>query len=346
MTHSHQTSPIFEVDFDTCMSEPVRSRGSAPGSDLLPGERLRCVTHGLSLVQGRLNYFNAQQKCDLVALGSPGRRARRATRVTRHLSADDVTRLYLAIMRANLQDMHLTYFATISWSTLGLTDDAEIQVATQALFERLREWAKRKKDARGAPAPIPLAWIWVHERGPRLGMHTHLLMHVPIGRSAGLGKVICNFLESWSGQALVNEGPGGLSTFHAREPRRYGQSILTRHAVAFQKSVARYMMKGLDPVSMVPPAAGRQTGRYLRAVLRLKKIRDQGHIQGKRCGYSVHNLGKAAFARASDHTSMKADQAERLLRAHGFNFDDLSTQACNARFSLDALKIGSLKNLY
>lgn len=119
-------SPIFEVDFDTCMFEPDRSRGSAPGSDLLPGERLVCVTHGLSLIQHQPHYFDALQTCALVKLGTLGRRARRATRVTEHLSAADIIKLYLAITRANLQGMYLTYFATISWSTLGLTDDAEI----------------------------------------------------------------------------------------------------------------------------------------------------------------------------------------------------------------------------
>jgi hypothetical protein len=281
------------------------------------------------LVQGRLNYFNAQQNCDLVKLGSPGRRARRATRVTRHLSADDVTRLYLAVLRANLQGMTLNYFATISWSTLGLEDDAEIQAATQALFARLREWSKRKRDVRtGQPAPIRLAWIWCHERGPEMGLHSHLLMHVPHRCSSRTGKVICRFLEAYTGRPLVQEGPGGIATFKPVEPRLKAAPGKSRGrvniypALIFQRQITRYMMKGVDPDALVPVAAGRQRGQYLQDVLKIEDLSIPARILGKRCGYSVQNLGAASFAGVADRLGFRSDEAEHLLARSGFAFDD------------------------
>lgn len=322
-------SPFQEVDFDTCILELQRLAGSPPGEALLPGEKLHCLTHGLTIVQHQPSYFQAAQKCALVDIANPGQRARRSTRTTDWLTAEDIVKLYLAVVRANLQGMTLNYFATVSWSTLGLRDDAEIQAATQALFVRLREWSTRKRDpSTGHPTPIRLGWIWCHERGPEMGMHTHLLMHVPRRCSSRTGKVICRFLEAYTGRPLLQEGPTGIATFKAIEPRLKSASGKSRGrahrypALAFQRQIARYMMKGVDPDAVVPAAAARQRGQDLCEVLKIDQLGTPARILGKRCGYSVHNLGSASFARVADRLGMGSDQAERLLARSGFAFDN------------------------
>jgi hypothetical protein len=329
MESSYPGGHIIEVDFDSCIFEPQRVAGSPPGGALWPGEKLHCMTHGLTIVQHQPTYFQAAQKCALVDVANPAQRARRSTRTTDWLTAADVVKLYLAVLRANLQGMTLNYFATISWSTLGLEDDAEIQAATQALFVRLREWSKRKRDVRtGHPTPIRLAWIWCHERGPKMGMHTHLLMHVPRRCSSRTGKVICRFLEAYTGRPLLQEGPGGLATFKADEPRLKPASGKSRGrakrypALAFQRQIARYMMKGVDPDAVVPAAAARQRGQDLGEILKIEDMGTPTRILGKRCGYSVQNLGAASFARVADRLGLRSDEAEHLLAKSGFAFDN------------------------
>lgn len=319
-------SPFIEVDFDRCIIEVERAPGTIPGGDIFVGDRLRCWTHEHVITYGEPTYFQAVETCRLVRFGSRHLRPRRATRQTDALSADDAVKLYLAMLRANLLGMPLTYFATVSWTTLGLREDADIQAATQALMTRIREWSRRKRDdGTGARAPLPVAWIWCHERGPRLGLHTHFLMHVPPHQSARLGKVICSFLEGYSGRSLT-KGPGDtLRTFMALEPSRRSGSTSEATALRFQRRLMRYMMKGVDPRGVVPASVGRQVGQPLQRALKLGH-RDQGSIIGKRCGYSVHNLGRAAFAKHRVGQRLGPNTAERLLDQSGFTFDHEALQ--------------------
>jgi len=309
------TSTIAEVDLDTCILEADRAPGSNPGGALLPGDTLRCWTHAHSIAFGKATYFQAVETCVLVKWASPGQRPRRSTRLTAALSADDAVKLYLAMLRANLLGMPLTYFATVAWTTVGLIDDAEIQAATQALMTRIREWSTRKRE------PIHVSWIWCHERGPHLGLHTHLLMHVPHRDAPRLGKVICRFLENYSGRALAVGSEDGRRTFKAIEPSSRTGILSAASAIRFQRRLMRYMMKGVDPNGITPKLVERQAGQQLCRALGVGRPRDQGEIAGKRCGYSVHNVGRAAFARHPVGVRLGGDTAENLLRRDGFAFD-------------------------
>src|SRR5690606_27351724 len=84
----------------------------------------------------------------------------------------------------------------------------------------------------------------------------------------------------------------------------------------------RYMMKDVDPEAVVPETVLRHRGQDLRSTLRIKKREAPGLIQGKRCGYSVHNLGKPAFARTAATLGIAPDHAELILARSGFAFDD------------------------
>jgi len=170
--------------------------------------------------------------------------------------------------------------------------------------------------------PIPLAWVWCHERGARLGLHTHLLMHVPGQYAPRLGKIICRFLERYTGRALLKDRPDGLVTFKADEPRSARGVIPQKAALEFQGQIIRYMMKGVDPYAMVPAAIVCQHGQDLLSVLKLYRVEDQGQIQGKRCGYSVHNLGKTAFAQVATRLRLAPDEPEYIMAESGFAFVD------------------------
>lgn len=322
METSYPGGQISEVDFDTCIVELQRVAGSPPGGALWPGEKMHCLTHELTVVQHQPSYFQAVETCALVALANPCLRPRRATRQTNALSANDAVKLYLAMLRSNLLGMPLTYFATVSWTTLGLTEDAEIQAATQALMTRTREWSTRKRETgTGVRTPRPISWIWCHERGSRLGLHTHFLMHVPVAETARLGRIICRFLESYTGRALTIGAGDGLRTFKAIEPSRRSGRASEPSALRFQRRLMRYLLKGVDPDGVVPASVGPQAGQPLYRALQIGRPRNQGDVMGKRCGYSVHNLGHAAFARHSAGLRLGPDAAETLLTERGFTFD-------------------------
>jgi hypothetical protein len=159
-------------------------------------------------------------------------------------------------------------------------------------------------------------------------MHTHVLMHVPNGYSSRTGKVICRFLTAYTGRPLLQEGRGGRSTFKAIEPRLRRSGAKSRGktwrypALPFQRRLTRYMMKGVDPDAVVPVAVARHRGQDLRATLQIGDEVRPRTILGKRCGYSVHNLGSAAFARVAGRLGLGPDEAETLLSRSGFAFDN------------------------
>lgn len=69
-------------------------------------------------------------------------------------------------------------FVTISWELAGI-DPRDSVAATGEWIRHARDWLYRYE--------VPLAWVWTQERGPKLGAHCHILMHVPIELSPLFG---------------------------------------------------------------------------------------------------------------------------------------------------------------
>jgi hypothetical protein len=64
----------------------------------------------------------------------------------------------------------------VHWEKAGLTD-AEAAQATGRLLKLIKDWARRHGGT---------VYTWVRENGYGKGSHTHILLHVPRGRSLGL----------------------------------------------------------------------------------------------------------------------------------------------------------------
>lgn len=65
----------------------------------------------------------------------------------------------------------LNRFTTIDWDRAGVID---LWVAQSAFIKYIRDWLRCHKAG-------PATYVWVIENGPRHGLHSHIMLHVPPG---------------------------------------------------------------------------------------------------------------------------------------------------------------------
>lgn len=91
--------------------------------------------------------------------------------VTDHLSFDHFERAYRALALANCRGRVLDMHISVSWSTVGVTSDLTVFDLHQRFLELIRKWCIQ--------AGFWPAWLWVLERGARMGLHTHMIIAIP-----------------------------------------------------------------------------------------------------------------------------------------------------------------------
>lgn len=95
----------------------------------------------------------------------------RADRTSWHLTQAQADKLINGCRAAMAVGMGMNRFVTISWESSGL-DPKQSVAATGDWIKCARDWLRE----RGFQA----AWLWTQERGPVLGAHCHILLHVPL----------------------------------------------------------------------------------------------------------------------------------------------------------------------
>ena len=118
-----------------------------------------------------------------------------------------------------------------------------------------------------------IAYIWSREHGAIIGGHVHILMHLPAGY-IWQGQRVQRWIERISGSrykkgAIKTTRVGGTAKAHESNPGLYLANFAT---------VVGYIIKGTCP------KAG--------AALELERIKAQGCVTGKRCGWS-QNISRA-----------------------------------------------------
>lgn len=154
----------------------------------------------------------------------------------RYLSLDAAVRLVVAV----------TYGASLhpTWRSLTINLDflSSPQRAGQTLrvlTDALRHWQVRY----GAP---PL-WVWVRERGARLGDHVHLLAAVP----PGTGRALSVALRKWlRGPSIRGDVPRG--TYQSRPTTPVGWLVYTCKTIAPADVNTLYQQTGLRVSSVSP----------------------------------------------------------------------------------------------
>lgn len=157
----------------------------------------------------------------------------------------------------------LNWFITIHWAFAD--GDPNPRRRLRLLQDRARHWFQRRR--------LPLALVWVFERGKFDELHSHILVHVP----QGLGPAFTAMLERWIG--------GNISE----------RLLVVKPCNA---GVVGYVLKDVD------------SAHYAELGVRpmFAKGRSRRPIEGKRCGVS-QAIGTAARARAEAGQVRELEQA-------------------------------------
>lgn len=226
------------------------------------------------------------------------------------------TELYRAVARANLQGLLLNSFITVSWSTVGITRDDEINAAHKWLVRRLREWCTARRD------PIPYALVWVKEHSARLGTHSHILMHVERWQRARLGYTVKKFVQKFAGRPVLAaqrmDDGRVLSTIYVDGPNSRFET--TKSQIEFQWHVFRYLMKGATAKEWMTVVGPGRAKVLFRDHAQLS-VRDQGPVKGKRTGIST-SLGEAAWRDFAERHELPDDWFDFLMKRTGIVYGD------------------------
>lgn len=193
----------------------------------------------------------------------PARATRNGPSTSKGITQDGVQMLYRAMAFASWRSRFLNVHATVSWSTVAVVRDADVMRAHQILVDLMRRWLKgSSNDAH---------YVWVLERGEKLGLHSHILIHLQPGELNAFKKWLHRAVERIAGRPLLEKKDS--KTIFVRQ-----ESTLNSRA---QWEWGKYLLKGTDGTWQ------------LQSVSRS----DEGVIVGKRVGAS-HSLNDLAQRRA------------------------------------------------
>ncbi|MEE4537528.1 MAG: hypothetical protein V2J51_03425 [Erythrobacter sp.] len=120
--------------------------------------------------------------------GGPRNRADRPSwQLTEHQCRNVIARSFDAWALG----LPMNRFITLAWGKAGIDADKAVW-ATGEFIDKAREWM------RGHGYPVT-PWVWVQERGPKLGQHAHILLHVPPGLDDLFRPMPCRWGKSFTG---------------------------------------------------------------------------------------------------------------------------------------------------
>lgn len=189
----------------------------------------------------------------------------RATVTTDYLTLRQAHDLMAAAKRALGMGKPLTRHLTVRLEQQGIAD-ADAVKAIGRLITLLRDHVRNTTGGE-------IAYIWSREHGAIIGGHVHILLHLPAGY-IWQGQRTRRWIERVSGNpyrkgAIKTTRIGGTAKAHESNPGLYLANLAT---------VVGYLIKG--------------TAHDAAASLELERVKAQGRVIGKRCGWS-QNIGHA-----------------------------------------------------
>ncbi|WP_156893824.1 hypothetical protein [Brevundimonas aveniformis] len=153
---------------------------------------------------------------------------------------------------------------TITWEAAGIPLE-EMVAATSAFLDCLGKHLKASGHER--------SWIWVHENGPQIGGHCHILAHVPSELVKKLTRLQTRWIKQitnrpYAAKTIKSVPIGGRLGLETSNPHL--------HEVNFDEAVD-YLLKGAES--------------DVRAAFGIRRSQPGGLIIGKRCGASNNLLG-------------------------------------------------------
>ncbi len=153
----------------------------------------------------------------------------------------------------------LTRHLTVRLERQGIADTDAVK-AIGRLITLLRDHVRKTTDGE-------IAYIWSREHGAVIGGHVHILLHLPAGY-IWQGQRLQRWIEHISGGTyrtgtIKTTRVGGTAKAHEQNPALYLANLAT---------VVGYVVKGICPKAA--------------AALEIERIKAQGRVMGKRCGWS------------------------------------------------------------
>jgi hypothetical protein len=109
-----------------------------------------------------------------------------AERSSRLITVEEFASVYAAADFSAEFGMPLDTMVTIVWPLLGYREPSEVQRAFTAFVKCASEWLRQRR--------VPVSFIYSHECGPELGLHTHVAIYVPaplLGSAPTPGTISC-----------------------------------------------------------------------------------------------------------------------------------------------------------
>lgn len=186
----------------------------------------------------------------------------RATVTSDYLTLRQAQNMIAAAQRALCIGKPLTRHWTVRLERQGIADKDAVK-AIGALLTLLRDHVRKTTKTTGEQ----IAYSWSREVGATIGSHVHILLHLPAGY-VWHGRLAKRWLERISGKrykqgASKTTRIGGTARAHENNPAVYLSNLAT---------IVGYTIKGT-----VPDSAQK---------LELERVKAQGRIIGKRCGWS------------------------------------------------------------
>jgi len=251
----------WRPESETCDSRPV---GMAVSGTNIPS----CREEDARRTRVRTRAVEPSSRARPAASGYPYpvRQAGRRRKGSWRLTGPQRSNLIAASRHAATIGLPLNRFVTINWEAAGVGDGVR---ATGRFLKQAQDWLRRLGHR--------LAYVWVQERGGRVGHHVQILLHVPPACVRRFGQLQRGWLRSARAtlrKGIVKTRPVGRDYAAALRPEKGGY-------LRNLDIVLRYVMK--------------QSSRRARPEARFWGT-SGSFVLGKRCSTS-ENTGSAARAR-------------------------------------------------
>lgn len=188
-------------------------------------------------------------------------------RITTSLSEAQTRLIVNAVRHADRIRLPLNRMMTVDWTLAGIDDP---HAGRQHLLRMIYDWMRTRSCAS--------AYVWVMENGPRHGLHSHILIHVP----PHLRKDFNRRLRGWRTQVGI---PWKRGIVHSRH---IGHTANAAFAQGERPSYLANIGRAVAYVLKAATATARRTCGVRLAPTQFTPV------DGKRCGTS-RNIGEAAI---------------------------------------------------
>ncbi|MDP3870403.1 hypothetical protein [Phenylobacterium sp.] len=165
---------------------------------------------------------------------------------SRLISEREFASIYAAADFAYAHGLYFNTTATVAWRLLGDEGPEAVQQRLTVLLKAQRDWFDQRR--------LPHSWIYCHEVGPTVGLHTHFVLAIPGSR------------EGWPDLTLRADFRRWMTGWPARQLGRAAPRAVRVRGPAKQTPwlhwlLTHYLLKGYDPAVIVRTGRDSPSGR-------------------------------------------------------------------------------------